>query len=102
MAVRTPIRQLKGEISRVEHEFFRTITTMVASAFGLVAALAWNTAITKILERYAQLKPESSVFSWLAYAIVVTLIAVLITVYLGRLAKDKSEAVEDAKERANG
>lgn len=70
----------------MESEFFRTIATLVISSFSLVAALAWNTAITKILENYLRLKPDSTIISWVIYAVIVTLLAVVITIYIGKLA----------------
>lgn len=92
----TPKERLAQEITKIEREFSKTIGTLVVSAFALVAALAWNTAITKILERYLALKPESSIFSWLLYAFIVTLIAVVVTVYTSQLVKDKQqEAVRE-------
>lgn len=92
----TPVkdRLLPEELRRVEYEFFRTTSTLIISAVGLVAALAWNTAITKILEEYLLLKPESSVWSWLIYAVIVTLLAVIATLYLGRLAQRFGERLE--------
>lgn len=77
----------KEELRRVEYEFFKTVSTLVISAFGLVAALAWNTAITKTLERYLALKPDSGLVSWLVYALIVTVLAVLVAYYLGQWAK---------------
>lgn len=83
--------RIREEFKTVESEFFRTISTLIISSFGLVAALAWNTAITKILERYLVIRPESTVVSWLVYALVVTVIAVVVTVYLGRLANQRRQ-----------
>jgi len=64
-------------------EFFKTVSTMVVAAFSLVAALAWNNAITETLQRY--LNPGSRILSWFLYAVIVTLIAVLVTYYVGRI-----------------
>ncbi|MEK7461067.1 MAG: DUF5654 family protein, partial [Patescibacteria group bacterium] len=64
--------RLREELKAVEGEFFRTISTLIVSSFGLVAALAWNTTITKILEQYLVIRPESTVISWLIYAMIVT------------------------------
>ena len=83
--------QLRDDLHRVESEFFRTVSTLIVSAFGLVAALAWNTAITKLLEEYLLLQPNSGIWSWLIYALLVTLIAVFVTIYLGRLASRKGQ-----------
>lgn len=87
--------KIKAQFHSVEREFFRTVSTLVISAFSLVAALAWNTAITNILQRYVALKPESNISSWIIYAVVVTLIAVIVTLYLGRLAKREEQRSED-------
>lgn len=95
-----PKQRLTEEFTRVEREFFKTMSTLVISAFALVAALAWNTAITKILERYLALQPESSIFSWLLYAFIVTLVAVLVTVYIGQNFREKEQAAAEAKKEA--
>ena len=87
--------KLRENFRRVEFEFFRTVSTLIVSAFGLVAALAWNTAITKILEDYFILKPTSSIWSWLVYAIMVTILAVVVTVYLGHIARRLEEQLPE-------
>lgn len=92
--------RLRSDLRRVEFEFFRTVSTLIVSAFGLVAALAWNTAITKILEDYLRLKPDSGIISWFIYAVVVTILAVLATVYLGRVARRLEE--KTAEQRTTG
>ena len=92
---------LREEFKAVEGEFFRTITTLIVSSFGLVAALAWNTAITKILEQYLVIRPESTVVSWLIYAIIVTVIAVIITVYLSRWGERLAEKNRDRRQVEN-
>lgn len=95
MSFRSPPK-IREEFRTVESEFFRTVSTMVVSAFGLVAALAWNTAITNILQRY--LRSGSNATSWIIYAVVVTMLAVLVTIYIGRLAKryDRSESTKES------
>ncbi len=57
------------------------LNTLITSAFGLVAALAWNTAIQKWFESYPQFKA----FGPWVYAITVTIVAVIATVWLGRI-----------------
>jgi len=69
------------------------------AAFGLVAALAWNEAIQDLFKKYI---PEGSTLTArFVYAIVVTLIAVLVTMQLGALAGrlDQQNKVNDRKER---
>ena len=77
----------------------KTIITMVSAAFALVAALAWNTAISEIIKKY--LNPGKTVISWLIYASIVTLIAVSVGMYLGWLSSrvKEEESEEENKEK---
>jgi hypothetical protein len=69
--------------------FIGTIVALVSSAFGLVAALSWNTAITGWVQWLAKgpLAPlDLGGFLPFAQAIIVTLIAVAAVVILNRIA----------------
>lgn len=61
------------------------ITTLIISAFGLIAALAWNSAIQKAVSQF--LSTSSELGGLVIYAVIVTVIAVVVTVYLSRLSK---------------
>ncbi len=63
-------------------EVINKISDLVTAAFGLVAALAWNEAIQNW---FAEQAPLNSGGPWL-YAILVTVIAVVVTIWIGRLA----------------
>lgn len=59
---------------------------LATSGFGLVAALAWNTAIQELVTTYIKpYFPNGGLISLLIYAVIVTVIAVLVTVNLSRL-----------------
>ncbi len=58
---------------------------MVSSAFVLVAALAWNDAIRSLIMHY--FKESGSLISQFIYAILVTILAVIIASRLNRLAQ---------------
>jgi len=90
--------KIKKEIRKIRVEFIKTVTTFIVSSFGLMAALAWNKAIGETINKY--LTAKESIFSWFLYAVVVTFFAVLVTIYLGRLA-DKYKQ-EEKKEEKNG
>jgi hypothetical protein len=63
---------------------------MISSALILVAALAWNEAIKELITTY--LKNDSGLISRFLYAIIVTVIAVIITMRINTLAsKYKNE-----------
>lgn len=69
--------------SRFSREFLATMIALVTTAFGVVVALAWNTALSKAL---AQLSKGAQIGGLFAYAVLVTVLAVFTVVFLGRLA----------------
>ncbi len=72
-----------GTKVEVKEAMVKNITSLMTAAFGLVAALAWNTAIQKIFSII--FGPQGGVYAMVSYAVVVTVIAVIVTVYLGRV-----------------
>ncbi|MDD2473872.1 MULTISPECIES: DUF5654 family protein [unclassified Methanoculleus] len=65
-------------------EVIGNIAALITAAFGLVAALAWNEAIQELFRII--FGDQSSLVAMMAYAIVVTIIAVLATIWIGRAA----------------
>jgi hypothetical protein len=63
--------------------FIQTMIALASASLGLVAALAWNEAIKATL---AMLGLGDSLAGLYAYAIVATVIAILVLVWLGRMA----------------
>ncbi len=63
--------------------FIQTMIALASVSLGLVAALAWNEAIKATLEKAGLGDDLVGLYS---YAIVATLIAVVVLVVLGRLA----------------
>ena len=53
-------------------------------AFGLIAAGAWNKFISDFIALF--LKPGSGVWAELIYAIIITIVAILVVNSLGKLA----------------
>jgi hypothetical protein len=66
----------------MKQEMIKQIAALSTAAFGLVAALAWNTAIQAIFKSI--FGDASSVQAMLIYAIVVTIIAVVVTMQIGK------------------
>ena len=56
----------------------------VVGAFGLVAGLAWNDAIHDLIAYLFPL-PENTLPAKFLYAAIISIIAVIITVYISRL-----------------
>lgn len=72
---------------RLHVEVVRQMVTLATSGFGLVAALAWNSAIQEFVNEYVKrwLPGQSGLVSLLAYAVIITALAVLVTLQLSRL-----------------
>lgn len=69
----------------MQKEVIEKISALVTAAFGLVAALAWNTAIQEIFRLI--FGDQSGVWAMIFYAVVVTIIAVVVTILVGRAAQ---------------
>ena len=61
----------------------QTMISLASASLGLVAALAWNEAIKALL---ATLNLGDNLVGLFSYAIIATLVAVIVLVYLGKLA----------------
>lgn len=74
----------------MKSEILERVATLITAAFGLVAALAWNEAIKSLFigpcgkEGAGLLCSISFGGPWL-YAVLVTMLAVFMTVWIGRL-----------------
>jgi hypothetical protein len=66
-------------------EVMDKIAALITAAFGLIAALAWNGAIRAIFE--AVFGTADNITAMLVYAVVVTIIAVLVTIWIARSVK---------------
>lgn len=62
----------------------QTMITLAAASLGLVAALAWNEAIKALIR--SVLGEDDSLVGLFTYAILATLIAVVVLLVLGRAA----------------
>jgi len=80
--IRDEQRRLRKEVKE------RTIGYLVA-AFGVVAGLAWNDAAKSLISVIFP-NPGKSVTAQFMYAIIVTVVIVIITVYLVRLTQEKN------------
>jgi hypothetical protein len=61
----------------------QTMISLASASLGLVAALAWNEAIKALL---AELNLGDSLAGLFTYAIIATLIAVVVLIWLGKIA----------------
>jgi hypothetical protein len=74
---------MKEKTTEVTSQVKETIATLMTTAFGLIAALAWNETIKAII---LEILPKGSgVTGLLIYAILITIIAVIATIIIGRI-----------------
>lgn len=78
-----PVKKSVGTRNEIKEATIKNITGLMTAAFGLVAALAWNSAIQKLFSLI--FGTAGGLYAMVGYAVVVTIIAVIVTVYLGRV-----------------
>lgn len=73
---------MKEAAKDVKNQILQTVATLITTAFGLIAALAWNETIKAIIIQY--FKAGSGITGLLTYAVIVTIIAVIATILIAR------------------
>ena len=66
----------------MKKDVLEKIAALLTIAFGLIAALAWNGAIQAIFK--AVFGTADTIIGMLVYAVVVTIIAVIVAIQLGK------------------
>ncbi len=75
-----------AEKKSFKKELLEQMLTLSTAAFGLVAALAWNEAIKTFVDQFIQpYFPDTAIYYKFFYAIIVTLLAVIITYQLSQI-----------------
>lgn len=69
-----------------QREVVDKMSALATAAFGLVAALAWNTAIQEAFRRAFPTPAGPSLWPLVGYAAFVTIVAVLVIIWIGRIA----------------
>ena len=70
----------------MKSEVIDKIAALITAAFGLVAALAWNGAISSLFAEGGALHFLAAFGPWV-YAIFVTILAVIMTIWIGKIAE---------------
>ena len=69
--------------------YIQTMISLASAAFGVVAALAWNSAITALVKQI--FGAGGQIVSLFVYAVLITIIAVIVMVNLGKLAERSAQ-----------
>jgi len=83
-------QKIKSEGEKLSAEVRGKVAGYLAAAFGLVAGLAWNDAIKSLIEYIFPLSKNTVTIKFI-YAIIVTLVVVVVTTYLVRFLTKKDE-----------
>jgi predicted benzoate:H+ symporter BenE len=78
------VGEMVVKTSRFSAEVVATMISLASAAFGVVAALAWNSAITSAFTR--AFGETATIWALFVYAVLITLVGVIVIVLLGRLA----------------
>lgn len=77
----------KSSDTQLHVAILKQMITLATSGFGLVAALAWNNVIQELVNHYIKpILPEGgSLLSLFIYAIIITVLAVVVTYNLSAI-----------------
>lgn len=77
-----PLNNLKNESIRISGEVRERSMTYIAGGLGIVVGLAWNEAIKALIEYVYPITGANSLFAKFLYAIIITAIVVVVTMYI--------------------
>ncbi|MEK9178465.1 MAG: DUF5654 family protein [Patescibacteria group bacterium] len=82
-------RENKKEDKRLHLEIAKQMVALSTAGFGLVAALAWNSLIQEFMNTYVKrwIPGDGKIISLLIYALIVTILAVTVTLQLSKIVR---------------
>ena len=83
------LKRFKEGQARLRREIREKTTGYILAAFSFVAGLAWNEAIKSFIDQFFPNK--DSILIKFLYAVIVTVIIVVVTIYLVSLTEKKEE-----------
>ena len=82
--------KINKEAKEIKNEILQKTSGYILTAFGLVAALAWNDAIKSLIEYFSPLAKNTILIKFI-YATIITLVVVIVSIYVTRLLEKKIE-----------
>lgn len=74
-------------------EIRNKVSGYIITAFGLVAGLAWNDAVKSLIEYFFPANAQT-LWAKFIYAMLITLIVVIVSAYLVRFLKEEEKKME--------
>lgn len=90
MPIKRGLEKLKTEGEYLQREVLERALGYIITAFGLIAGLAWNEAVKALIEEFFPFG-KNTLLAKFIYAIIVTLVIVIVIAYLLRLVGKKEE-----------
>jgi hypothetical protein len=87
MAIKSKI---KSEVVSVKQEIRNKVAGYIVAAFGLVAGLAWNDAIKSFIDYFFPAE-QNSLKAKFGYAILITILVVVVSVYVMKFLKKEEK-----------
>jgi len=87
------------EIKELRLETLLKMTDLATAGFGLVAALAWNDAISALFSKFLPKTTGGGIMAQVLYAVLVTFLIVFITIRLSRLTGSARTELEQMKDQ---
>ncbi|KKS27956.1 MAG: hypothetical protein UU88_C0001G0058 [Parcubacteria group bacterium GW2011_GWC1_42_11] len=78
------INKIKNEGERITSEVRDRSMTYIAGGLGIVVGLAWNEAIKSLIDYFYPASGANSISAKFIYAIIITTVVVLVTMYIVR------------------
>ena len=88
------LNTLKQESEKLRGQIKSQAICYIMAAFGLVAGLAWNEAIKSVIE-YLFPITQNTLLAKFVYAVLMTVIVVIVTIYLSQILRDGDKAEKD-------
>lgn len=79
-----PLNNIKNEGERITNEVRERSMTYIAGGLGIVVGLAWNEAIKALIDYFYPLSSGTGILAKFSYAIILTAIVVVVTMYIVR------------------
>lgn len=81
--------KLQEELDEFQKTFINELSSLITSAFGLLAALAWRGVIQELVDVYIKrlLGEMSGILSELIFALIITILAVVLTWRITKIKK---------------
>ena len=91
-------KKIRQEVREFQKTLIEELTRLITTSFGLMAALAWRGVIQEFINNYLKkfFGQASGLISEIIFALIVTILAVIVT---WRLAKIKDRLIEEEEEQ---